>query len=158
MFVAGFALSSCKPPQSGIVILPEKNKEQEKIEAHWKHIEGLLKEKDELYYVKQYTRGKLVGESGTLVPILRVKEIEQPKIAPDFTGHAFQIGLGLAPAAPSLRYVGRGGEVGVIIANSGIKGDWPHLHLNKQIEESQDLIQQVEDELNKPEAPPEGDH
>ena len=31
--VATFALASCKPPQSGIVILPEKNKEEEKIEA-----------------------------------------------------------------------------------------------------------------------------
>ena len=156
--VAVFALTSCKPPLSGIVILPQKNKEQEKIEAHWVGIEKLLQGKDELFYVNNFERGQLVGESGKLLPILRVREIEQPKIAPDFTGHAFQIGVGLAPAAPSLHYVGRGGEVGVILATSGPKPDWPHLHLNRQITESADLIKAVEDELNKPEPPPEGNH
>jgi hypothetical protein len=156
---AAFALARCKPPQSGIFILPQNNKEHGIIEAHWKEIQKLLEGKDDIYYVNDYHRGQLVGEKGKLDPILRVYETEQPKITADFTGHAFQIGVGLAPLDFALRTVGQGGEVGVILATVGPKGgEWPHLHLNRQITESQDLIKKVEDELNKPEPSPEGDH
>jgi hypothetical protein len=150
---AALALAGCNPPRSGIVILPVKSEEQQKIEAHWKDIHEILKENGNLYYIEEYRRGNFVGKEGSLPEILRVDEIGDHRVASDFTGHAFQIGIGLAPVKSSVGYVGHPDALPRVSPTPQTKGMGSHLHLNKEIDLSVELVKAVEDELKKP-APP----
>lgn len=158
---AVLAFAGCEP-KTGIVILPENNDEQKKFEAHWKDINDVLTKssldgttKEDLYFIKDYSQGKLLSEHGKLLEVFRVREIEQPKVASDFTGHAFQIGLGLKYAKPNLSYIGEPKALPRISPTPKEKwGEWPHLHLNKKIKESAQLVEAVDDILKKPTPTP----
>ena len=127
-----FLLSACS--KNGIVILPVNGAKQKHFEDKWAVIEPILKKHpDDLYYIQDYSNGKPIGEPlGSLPPILleQSKTDFQSLVDPLFSGHAFQIGVGLSKAKTSVSFIGTLDHAS-------------HLHLNKYIQESAELVKEV---------------
>ncbi len=132
-----FLLSACS--KNGIVILPVNGAEQKHFEDKWAVIEPILKKHpDDLYYIQDYSNGKPIGEPlGSLPPILleQSKTDFQSLVDPLFSGHAFQIGVGLSKAKTSVSFIGTLDHAS-------------HLHLNKYIQESAELVKEVDKVLD----------
>lgn len=132
-------LSACS--KNGIVILPVNGAEQKHFEDKWAVIESILKKHpDDLYYIQDYSKGQLIGEPlGSLPPILleQSKTDFQRLVGPLFSGHAFQIGVGLSKAKTSVSFIGTLDHAS-------------HLHLNKNMKESAELVKEVEKALDTP--------
>jgi hypothetical protein len=113
--------------------------EQKHFEDKWAVIEPILKKHpDELYYIQNYSKGKLIGEPlGSLPPILleQSKTDFQGLVNPLFSGHAFQIGVGLSKARTAVSFIGTLDHAS-------------HLHLIKNILESAELVKEVDKELD----------
>jgi hypothetical protein len=132
-----FLLSAC--PKNGIVILPVNGAQQQHFENKWAVIKPILNtRRDELFYIQYYSEGKPSGDPlGSLPPIL----LEQSKtdferlVDPRFSGHAFQIGVGLSKAKTSVSFIGTLDHAS-------------HLHLIKNIAESAELVKAVNKELD----------
>ena len=109
--ISSFVLSACDK-KHGIVILPVNNDEQKKFESHWKDVHDALNRKPEwaeLYHIQDFSHGNLVGSAGKLPEILYVGEIKEAQfaVAPDFSGHAFQIGVGISKVGEGVRYLNK---------------------------------------------------
>ena len=132
-----FLLSAC--PKNGIVILPVNGAEQKHFEDKWAVIEPILKmHSDELFYIQDYSNGRPQGEPwGKLPPILleQSKTDFQNLVNPLFNGHAFQIGVGLSKAKTSVSFIGTLDHAS-------------HLHLNRNILESVELVKEVDKVLD----------
>ena len=132
-----FLLSAC--PKNGIVILPVNGAEQKNFEDKWAVIDPILKKHpDELYYIQDYLNGKPSGDPlGKLPPILleQSKNDFQSLVNPLFSGHAFQIGVGLSKAQTSVSFIGTLDHAS-------------HLHLNRNISESVELVKEVDKVLD----------
>ena len=136
-FVA-FLLSAC--PKNGIVILPVNGAAQKHFEDKWAGIEPILKRHpDELYYIQNYKNGRPTDKQGSLPPILLEQSTTDfaQLVSPHFTGHAYQIGVGLS-------------KVKTVVSFIGTLDHASHLHLNKNIVESADLVIAVDQVLNTP--------
>ncbi len=139
LWSVAFLLSAC--PKTGIVILPVDGAEQRRFEDKWPDIEPILRNHpNDLYYIQDYSKGYPTGKPlGSLPPILleQSKTDFQRLVNPRFSGHAFQIGVGLSKANTAVSFIGSLNHAS-------------HLHLNKNIKESAELVKEVDKVLNTP--------
>ena len=178
--ISSFVLSACEKKHGIVIlpVNGEDQKHFEDKWAEIEPI--LKKHPDDIYYIRDFKKGQLIGAPlGSLPPILLVlSETDfQSLVGSDFTGHALQIGVGLSKAKTDVRYAGKEeqttdeksiptplptpmpdtGESSPTVTPPILNSSHLHhltksyhLHLNKNIQESADLVEEVDKVLNPP--------
>jgi len=160
--LATLGVSTCKPRRA-IVILPSPHT-KEKVERNWNAISQKLQTYDTyLYRIQNYRGGEPVGEQrGSLPHILlerSVDEFNDLAMRTKYTGHAFQVGVGLHDASADYRYIGEDHATGEAMASShshhvrSLSGKTSsHAHLIHLFEQSEGAVSEIEPLVDESES------
>lgn len=155
----------------GVVLFPQGADEpdHQNFEKHWDEISGILQkntdipgvERKKLFRVRKYVPGQPPvddpeGKLDETMLIEEVKDVDARALKRKFSGHAIQIGLGVAlnfravppSATPSEE------SSSTPSPDTGGSGKMPQAHFRADIVESQKMVNEVNEELGKPTPTP----
>ena len=160
--LATLGVSNCKPRRA-IVILPSPHT-HEKVERNWNTISQKLQTYDtDLYRIQYYKGGEPVGNQlGSMPHILlerSVDEFNDLAMKKTYTGHAFQVGVGLHDASADYCYIGEDHESGGAMTSShshhvrSLSGKTSsHAHLIHLLEQSEGAVSEIEPLVDESES------
>lgn len=153
----------------GVVLFPQgaDGPDHQNFEKHWDEISGILRkntgvtgvDRKKLFRIRKYVPGQPPvddpkdGALDETMLIEEVKDADARALEGKFRGHAIQIGLGVALNFRAVPPTATPSE-GTPPPETGGGGKMPQAHFRGNIEESQKMVDEVNEELGKSKPPP----